>query len=67
MYSLKHVENDKKERVVAAVSIGFDPQKKEVTGYGSPSSEDGIIRFTSGRVYVMNERGSTVGVYILSM
>ncbi len=67
MYSLKHVDDDKKEMVVAAVSVGFDPIKKEVTGHGSSGSEDGIIRFTTGRVYVMNERGSTVGVYILSM
>lgn len=67
MYSLKHVEDDKKEKVVAAVSVDFDPEKKEVIGHGSPSSEDGIIRFNTGRVYVMNERGSTVGVYVLSM
>ena len=65
MYSLKHVEDDKSEKIVTAVSVSFDPKKNELIGYGSPSADDGIIRFNTGHVYVMNEKGSTVGVYSL--
>lgn len=66
MYSIKHVDDDGKENVVAAVSVGYDPKKNELTGYGSPGSGDGVVRYTSGRVFVMNEQGKTVSLYNLN-
>ncbi len=67
MFSIKHIDGI--ERTVAAVSYEFDPLKGKLTGHGSPSSTspDGDIIFTTGRAYVMNDQGQTVGAYNLSV
>lgn len=67
MYSIKHIDDQGRENVVAAVSTSFDPVKNELVGYGSPGSDkDGVVRFDSGRVFVMNEMGKTVALYNLN-
>jgi hypothetical protein len=70
MFSLKHVEDDGRESIMGAVSVSFDPKGTELTGYGSPGPDEGarkngVVRYASGLVYVMNEQGKTVGVYSL--
>ena len=71
MFSLKHVDDNKIEHLVEAVSVSFNPKGNELIGYGSPGQDiegvrkDGIVRLTSGHVYVVNDRGDTVGVYNL--
>jgi len=70
MYSIKHVESDGHESMMAAVSTSFDPAKIELTAYGSPGPDegarkDGVVRYASGKVWVMNEQGKTVAVYDL--
>ncbi len=66
MYSIKHVDVSGVERVVAAVSVSYDPKKNELIGHGSPGPADGLVRFSSGHAYVMNDLGKTVSVYNLS-
>lgn len=69
MFSLKHVDDNKCETLVEAVDVKFDPKKNELVGYGSPSpqAKDGIIRFNTGAVFVVNDHGDTVGAYSLRM
>lgn len=67
MFTIKHVAEGKKERVVAAVSYSFDKDKNELIGYGSPNGDGTTsdVSFTTGHVYVMNDEGNTVGSYNL--
>lgn len=71
MLTVKHVENDGHESVMLVLSVSYDPKGEELVGYGSPGPDegarkDGVVRYASGRVYVMNENGKTVGVYNLN-
>jgi hypothetical protein len=68
MYSIKHVEDDGQESVMAAVSVSFDPKKNELIAYGSPGPDEGarkngVVRYGSGKAWVMNDQGKTVAVY----
>lgn len=70
MYSIKHIEENGHESVMAAVSVSYDSKRNELIGYGSPGPDegarrDGVIRYASGNVYVMNDQGKTVAVYNL--
>jgi hypothetical protein len=71
MLTVKHVDEDGTESIFEALSVAHDPDKCIFTGYGSPGPDegarkDGVLRYESGRVYVTNENGKTVGIYILS-
>jgi hypothetical protein len=68
MYSIKHVEDNGYESVMSAVSVSFNPETNELIGYGSPGPDegarkDGVVRYSSGHAFVMNEQGKTVAVY----
>lgn len=70
MLTLKHVEDDGHESMMEAISVSFDGKKGELTGYGSPGPDegarkDGVVKYATGHVYVMNGQGKTVGVYSL--
>lgn len=71
MLTIKHVDNDGTESVMMALSVSYDPRAEELVGYGSPGPDEGarqngVVRYASGRVYVMNENGKTVGAYNLN-
>ena len=70
MLTIKHIEMDGHESVMSAVSVSFNAEKNELTGFGSPgpdegSRKDGVIVYGSGHIYVMNENGKTVAAYNL--
>lgn len=67
MYSIKHISREGTERVVEAVSYEFDPMKGLLTGHGCPSNNGEDITFSSGRAYVMNGEGQTVGAYNMNV
>ncbi len=60
MMTIKHITNGGHERVVSAVSVSYDKDKNELTGYGTP---EGTAIFKDGAAYVMNDNGNTVAVY----
>lgn len=80
MLTIKHVEASGYESIRQAHSVSYKPKgyapggdtptgnaKLEVfgcTGDGGPVS-DGWCCYADGKVYVMNDAGSTVGVYDL--
>jgi hypothetical protein len=57
--TIKHVDPSGRETVVSVVSVGYDPEKRELIGYGPTE------RFTDGHAFVMNDAGKTVGAYNL--
>lgn len=68
MMTIKHIEDDGRERVVSAVSVSFDPERNELIGYGAPPTTSGAmasVRFVTGHAFVMNEQGKTVAAYNL--
>lgn len=67
MFAIKHIKNDKTEVTHSVVSYEFDPSKGELVGHGCPSTADGEISFTTGRVYAMNDAGQTVGAFNLNI
>ena len=62
MLTIKYIDEFKKETVISAVSVEFNPATSELIGYGAASE---VSRFTSGHAFVMNANGKTVGVYNL--
>lgn len=64
MVTIRHLLDDGKERIVTASSVAYDA--KENTLEGHTEGSDVIEKFSSGRIYVMNENGKTVGVYNLN-
>lgn len=74
LLTLKHVEKDGHEGLQQAHSVSFNPGDKDketsleafgCTGIGGAVDQDGYCKYASGTVYVMNDAGSTVGVYRL--
>lgn len=78
MLTVKHIEKSGHQGIRSCRDVVFDPaigQNKEypngqVVAFGVPADEgvvgpDGVCRFGSGHVYVMNEHGATVAKYIL--
>lgn len=71
MYSIKHIE-DGQECVMAVLSVSFNAKENVLIGYGSPGPDEGprvggVVRFSSGHAFVMNENGKTVAAYNLSI
>ncbi len=64
MLTIKHVDEDGRERVVSVESVSFDRRANCLRGLGS---SDVDATWTSGHAYVMNDQGKTVAVYNLSM
>lgn len=80
MFTVKHVERDGFEVVVQARDAMFHPGRQqcgddpghvaEFVAYGVPGPNegarlDGVVRYGSGTIYVMNEAGKTVSCYHL--
>lgn len=73
MLTVKHVETSGHENVTTADSVTFDPAvgenneypRGQVLAWGVPGLSE-MHRFSSGIVYVMNARGSTVSTYNLN-
>lgn len=79
MLTIKHVEDGGHESIRMAHTVSFNPKGKEVdNGASTPTLEaygctgdggavvDGYCCYGSGKVYVMNDAGSTVGNYDLN-
>ncbi len=71
MFTIKHTEENGRSNMFLALSVHFDPGEKQLVAYGSPgpnegARHDGVIRFGDGHIYVMNDAGKTVAVYVLS-
>lgn len=69
MLTVKHIEESGHESICQATGVSFNPDSERMlvaTGVGAASvSADDCNRYTSGKVYVMNESGKTVGNYVL--
>jgi hypothetical protein len=67
MLTIKHVDPTGFETVVLVVSVGYNPEKRELIGYGP--TENGSAaethHYTSGHAFVMNDAGKTVSAYNL--
>lgn len=64
MYTIKHVESDGMESTLAVLSVQYDSKTNTVVA----PAPDGVTKYhyASGRLYVMNENGKTVGNYDLN-
>jgi hypothetical protein len=78
MLTIKHVEKCGREHLQQAHAVSFRPGTQNgsnespaileafgCTGTGGAVDENGYCKYGDGRVYVMNDSGSTVGNYIL--
>lgn len=80
MFTVKHVERDGFEGIVQAMDVTFHPGRDchgedlghiaEFVAFGVPGPNagarlDGVVRYGTGTIYVMNEAGKTVGCYHL--
>ena len=77
MLTVKHVERSGHESVTTAASAYYDPAvgqnneypKGQVVAFGSPNdggaTHEGVTRFGGGKVFIMNDHGSTVANYDL--
>lgn len=72
--AVRHIEKSGYESVVLATSVGFDPaigQHKEypngqVVAFGVPNPvSDGCNRYSTGKIFVMNEAGATIAQWDL--
>lgn len=74
--TVKHIEEGR-QSIIQALDIEFEAhvaasdnadgyEGPQVSAYGTPR-EKTLQYFRSGRVYVMNEAGATVGMYDLDM
>lgn len=72
MLTIKHVEKSGHESIQQAHNVSFDPgdQAQETTLFaygctakGGAVDDDGVCRYGTGVVYVMNDAGATVGKY----
>lgn len=61
MYTLKHIDDSKKETLQAVTAVTFDHETSNLVGHGT----DGDKHYTGGVAYVMNDNGKTVGMYNL--
>jgi len=78
MLTVKHVEKDGHESIRMVHSISYQPSRLEdikgrthsiLTAYGCTDEggavSDGVCSYSSGKIYIMNDAGSTVGNYDL--
>jgi hypothetical protein len=74
MLTVKHVDIGGHESITLAETVIFDPAvgkdneypAGQVVAFGVPAPiSDGCNRYSSGRVFVMNDFGKTVAVYRL--
>lgn len=78
MLTIRHVEKSGHESIQQANNVSFTPKKAShpedrdprdeliafgCTGIGGAVDEFGVCRYGSGKVYVMNDAGATVGNY----
>jgi len=63
VYTIKHIETDGQESGQAVLSWQYDRKEKSITA----PAPDGITKYVyfTGRVFVMNDSGKTVGDYHL--
>ena len=68
MVTIKHVAANGQESIRCAERVDYIPDRNELIGYGGsgPGKSAEVHVFNSGRVYVMNDGGKTVGAYVLS-
>lgn len=81
LLTVKHIEASGYENIQQAHSVSFYPKKVSMEGTENPrdefiafgctavggaTDEHGVCRYGSGRVYVMNDAGSTIAKYDLN-
>lgn len=71
MLTIKQIERDGHEGIEMARQVSFIPGEG-LTAFGCPGPDEGaraagVVRYASGRIYVMNENGKTVATYDLDL
>ena len=77
MFTIMHQRTDGREAFYPATHVDYVPDWKgdseagisncvQISTYTPAGEPDGTIKLESGRVFVMNDSGATVGSYILS-